>query len=86
MKACIHWGLQNLSVNRLLAVIHPDNERSRRVLERAGMRYEGRKQCYQTEVAQYFIDKSICDPQKIQLIAATLDDYPVIQNLARFYA
>lgn len=55
VKACVHWGFQNLPVKQLLAVIHPDNERSRRVLERAGMRYWGRKQCYQAEVAQFFI-------------------------------
>lgn len=72
VKGCIRWGFQHLSVKQLLAVMHPDNERSRRVLERAGMRYWGRKQCYQTEVAQYFIDKSTCDPQKIQLIAVNL--------------
>ncbi len=57
VKACIHWGFQHLPVKQLLAVINPDNERSRRVLERAGMRYWQRKHCYQTEVAQYFIDR-----------------------------
>ena len=86
VKACIHWGFQHLSVNQLLAVIHPDNERSRRVLERVGMHYWGLKNYYQTEVAQYFIDKSTVDAHKIQLIPVLLDDYPIIQNLARFYA
>lgn len=86
VKACIHWGFQHLPIKQLLAVIHPDNERSRKVLERAGMHYWGRRHCYQMEVAQYFIDKPVIDPQKIQLIPATLNDYPIIQNLARFYA
>lgn len=86
VKACVHWGFQHLPIKQLLAVIHPDNDRSRRVLEKAGMRYWGYRECYQTIVAQYFIDKPSIDPDKIQLIAAPLENYPVIQNLARFYA
>lgn len=80
VKACIRWGFQHLPVKQLLAVIHPNNERSRRVLERAGMRYWGRRHCYQTEVAQFVINKPAIDPHKIQLIPATLSDYPVIQH------
>lgn len=50
------------------------------------MRYWGRAHCYHTEVAQYIINKPSFDADKIQLTPATLDDYPVVQNLARFYA
>jgi [ribosomal protein S5]-alanine N-acetyltransferase len=41
-KALIQWGFQHLAVNNLCAVTHPDNVRSRRVLEKSGMEYAGR--------------------------------------------
>lgn len=40
-KALIVWGFNNLSVDKLVAVINPANEKSRRVLEKAGMLYVG---------------------------------------------
>ena len=84
-RALIAWGFENLSVNKLVAVINPGNERSRRVLEKIGMHYIGKVNCYNTEVAKYEIDKSSIDYSKIQLIPASLKDHPVIQNMGRFY-
>ena len=37
-RACADWGLQNLHVPYLTALIRPDNARSIRVAERLGMR------------------------------------------------
>lgn len=84
-KTMIHWGFQNLSVDKLVADIHPKNDRSRRVLEKAGMHYVGIGTYERNEVAWYSIHRSSVDYHKIKLIPATLDDYPIIQNLGRFY-
>jgi ribosomal-protein-alanine N-acetyltransferase len=38
-KALIAWAFAHLAINKLIAVVHPENLASRRVLEKAGMRY-----------------------------------------------
>ncbi len=57
VKALIQWGFSNLSVNKLVAVINPKNERSRRVLEKVGMCYVGKDRYYDKEVERYEILK-----------------------------
>lgn len=84
-RALLDWGFKHLSVNKLVAVIRPENEESRCVLEKSGMHYVGRENCYDTEVAKYEIFKNKIDYEKIQLIPATIQDYPTIQNVGRFY-
>ncbi len=83
--ALIKWGFENLSVDYLVGVIKPKNERSRHVLEKAGMRYIKPYLYRGHEVAYYQIDKNKITYAKIQLIPATLQEYPVIQNMGRFY-
>lgn len=41
-KALIHWGFQNLSVNKLIAVTHSNNLASQRVLKKAGLDFTGK--------------------------------------------
>ncbi|MFT4060283.1 MAG: GNAT family N-acetyltransferase [Legionella sp.] len=54
-RALIHWGFVHLTVKKLVAVINPDNERSRRVLEKVRMNYVGRAHYWNNEVALYEI-------------------------------
>lgn len=84
-KAFIHYGFHHLKLPKIVAVIRPENEGSRHVLEKSGMHYVGRVICYQTEVAKYEILKNEIDVNLIQLQPASLNEYPVIQNMARFY-
>ncbi len=56
-KALVNWGFEHLSVNKLVAVINPNNMRSRRVLEKVGMHYEGKSKYYDDEVDRYEILK-----------------------------
>lgn len=84
-KALINWGFQHLAVSKLVAVINPSNDRSRRVLEKVHMSYAGRAHYWNNEVALYEIRNSRLDYNKIKLIPAALTDYPAIQNMARFY-
>lgn len=84
-KALIDWGFEHLAVSKLVAIINPNNEHSRRVLEKVHMNYVGRTHYWDNEVALYTIQKPDVDYNKIKLIPATLADYPTIQNMARFY-
>lgn len=84
-KAFLAWGFAHLPVNRFVAVLRCENHDSRLVLEKAGMRYVGKELCYSTEVAKYEIFKNTIDVNKIELVTATLNDYPTLQNMGRFY-
>ncbi|CDZ76612.1 anhydro-N-acetylmuramic acid kinase [Legionella massiliensis] len=84
-KALIAWGFQSLSIDKLVADTHLQNERSRRVLEKAGMSYVGIGKYGDSDVAWYSIHNPSADYNKIKLTPATLKDYVTIQNLARFY-
>lgn len=54
----IQWGFKNLPVQRLVAVINPNNEKSRRVLEKVGMNYLGLRNCWNQEVGFFEIARS----------------------------
>jgi ribosomal-protein-alanine N-acetyltransferase len=84
-NALIQWSFQHLSVNKLVAVIHPNHEHSRRVLEKSHMKYVGRALYGNNELALYEIHKPQVDYNKIKLLPAALTDHPIIQNMARFY-
>lgn len=58
-KALIQWGFNHLTVNRLVAVINPQNEQSRRVLLKINMHYLGRAHYWDQEVDMYAIDKPL---------------------------
>ena len=51
--ACVTYGFDKLRLPRILAVTHPDNAASRRVLEKIGLRYQGFGSYYQRQVAVY---------------------------------
>jgi GrpB-like predicted nucleotidyltransferase (UPF0157 family) len=57
-RALIRWGFQHLPNKRLVALIDPENARSRRVLEKAGMYYTGKVIHYNEEVPCYEIYKN----------------------------
>lgn len=52
-KEIIHWGFKHLTVDKLVGVINPHNERSRHVLEKAQMSFVGRSTYNGNEVALY---------------------------------
>jgi RimJ/RimL family protein N-acetyltransferase/predicted acetyltransferase len=85
-RACVQWAFSHLPVRKLVAVINPENEQSRRVLEKAGMHYIGRDKYNTFPVARYEIDKNIIDFSVIKLIPAPVTDQPVFQKLSNYYA
>ncbi len=54
-KAIIQWGFKHLPVKRLVAVINPQNDRSRHVLEKANMSYVGIAHYWNSDAALYEI-------------------------------
>ena len=40
-SALIQWGFKHLSIEKIIAFVHPENGSSRRVMEKSGMRYQG---------------------------------------------
>ncbi|WP_338086605.1 GNAT family protein [Niveibacterium umoris] len=42
LVAMLQWGFDNMALNRVEALIHPENQRSRRTVARLGFAFEGR--------------------------------------------
>lgn len=40
-RAVVRWGFEERSLARIVAVAYPENDASRRVMDKLGMRYEG---------------------------------------------
>jgi ribosomal-protein-alanine N-acetyltransferase len=85
-QACIQWGFENLKVNKLVAVIQPENEASQRVLEKLGFCYMGRDIYRDTEVALYEIYKNQLAFDAVKLMPATQEESVIVKNMASFYA
>jgi ribosomal-protein-alanine N-acetyltransferase len=84
-RALIDYGFNQLSLPKIVAVVHPQNERSRRVMEKSGMSYHGMIDYKDTKLPCYEILNNKVDFNQIELVAATLEEYPLIQNMGRFY-
>lgn len=85
-KYFMQWAFSHGGISSIVAVTKPNNEGSRRVLEKIGMCYLGKCNYKDIEAAKYILRKKEVNFDDIKLIPATLEDYPIIQNLARFYA
>lgn len=54
--ACIEYGLDELELERIVALAEPTHFVSRRVMEKIGMTYEGRGRYYGREMVVYSIE------------------------------
>lgn len=57
-SALIEWGFNHLRLNRIVAVIQPENQASQRVLEKSGMHYLGKTIYYGREVSKFEIENN----------------------------
>jgi ribosomal-protein-alanine N-acetyltransferase len=57
VKALIQWGFTHLPLTKLVALVHLENEKSQRVLEKVGMHYAGLNKAYGIETLKYEILK-----------------------------
>lgn len=84
-KALIEYGFSKFSLPKIVAIVHPENERSRRVMEKTGMSYHGMIDFKGSILPCYEIFNNKINFNEVRLIPATLNEYPVIQNMGRFY-
>lgn len=55
--AWLKYGFETAGLERIVAVAHPDNIGSWRIMEKCGMRYEGRRQHYGFECVYYVVER-----------------------------
>ncbi|MDR3476596.1 MAG: GNAT family N-acetyltransferase [Gammaproteobacteria bacterium] len=84
-KALIQFGFKHFSLSKVVARVHVKNERSRSVLEKAGMSYCGLVDFHNMQVPYYEIYNNKIQFDDLKLIPASISDYSVIQNMGRFY-
>jgi len=85
-KALIDYGFNELSLIKIIAAVHPENEGSRKVLEKVGMSYTGIVDFRGKPAPCYEIHNNKIELNEIKFIAASIEDYPVIQNMASYYS
>ncbi len=56
-KELINYGFDNLGLSKIVGVAHPDNSSSRKVLEKAGLKYRKKAKFYGCEVVYYSISR-----------------------------
>lgn len=84
-KALIEYGFSKFSLPKIVAIVHPENERSRRVMEKSGMFYRGMIDFKGSVLPCYEIYNNKINFNDVRLILATLNKYSIIQNMGRFY-
>ena len=84
-KSLIEYGFSKLSLQKIIAIVHPENERSRKIMQKIGMTYYGMIDYKETKLPCYEIFNNQIDVNEIKLIPASLKEYPIIQNMGRFY-
>jgi RimJ/RimL family protein N-acetyltransferase len=54
-RAVVRWGFDDRSLSRIVAVAYPENDASRRVMDKLGMRYEGTRLVHGVESVYYAV-------------------------------
>lgn len=86
-KALIRWGFEKHHFPKIIAVFYPENERSRRVMEKVGMSYCGMVEFEGKPLPRYEIVHHQFQVKELKLLPASKEvDYPIIQNMASYYA
>jgi GrpB-like predicted nucleotidyltransferase (UPF0157 family)/GNAT superfamily N-acetyltransferase len=53
VRALIQWGFDHLAVDKLIAIVHPENNRSRHILDKVGMMHTGEAEYFGKKVQRY---------------------------------
>ncbi|HZB46532.1 MAG TPA: GNAT family N-acetyltransferase [Pyrinomonadaceae bacterium] len=56
-KATLRFGFEEAKLERVIALAHPSNKGTRRVMEKAGLRYEKQAVYFDMECAYYALDR-----------------------------
>lgn len=57
-QAALHYGFETHSLDQIIAVVHPDNQRSIRVIEKLGMAFTGKASYFGMDVLRYVLDRA----------------------------
>lgn len=60
--AILKYGFDTVKLDRIVAIAHPENIASRRVMEKVGMKYEKNARYYNTDVAYYSLHREVFQP------------------------
>ena len=52
-RACLDYGFRELGLREIIAICFPEHVASRRVMEKAGMRYVGPARYYELDLVKY---------------------------------
>jgi ribosomal-protein-alanine N-acetyltransferase len=63
-RACLHWGFEDVGLERIVAIARPENRASLRVMEKLGMKYEKDAFFYNTDVKYYALSRDAFRLQK----------------------
>lgn len=61
-KACLSYGFDDVKLDRIVAVVRPDNLPSQHVLEKIGLKYEKFAHYYNVDVMYYAINRDEYKP------------------------
>lgn len=57
-RASLQYGRENLTVERIVGIVHPENRASRRVLEKLGFAFVERKSYFGMDCLRYMMDRA----------------------------
>jgi ribosomal-protein-alanine N-acetyltransferase len=57
-RASLHFGFEHFDFDHLIALVHPDNLGSRRVLEKCGLTYAENKVLWGLDMRRYRVDRA----------------------------
>lgn len=66
-RASIEYGLDELKLQRIVAIARPENVGSYRVMEKVGMKYERDAHFYNVDVVYYAIDRPRLDVRGVKI-------------------
>lgn len=70
-KASLRYGFEEAKLDRIVAITAPEHTASRRVMEKAGLKYEKNARFYNLDVVYYALDRSDWQPDNSLYILQT---------------
>jgi ribosomal-protein-alanine N-acetyltransferase len=61
-RACLRYGFEEMKLERIVAVVNPQNAHSQRVLEKLGMRHTGNAHHYDADLMYYELSSEDYEP------------------------
>jgi ribosomal-protein-alanine N-acetyltransferase len=61
-RAGLRFGFETLELERIVAIVHPENAASRRVIEKLGMQFVDRARYFGMDCCRYVLERSAYQP------------------------